>query len=169
MHKINHLKIMKFLIYLMIMSLMFLCKKKEDSHSHQHMQHEGYPRVIKDAIKCDVHSSVCNFELELKDKSRVSASLDLSPKPVYAMKDIEFTLQLKPEIPEAHIMLDLTMPAMYMGENKVEMKEISSGVFKAKSVFAECTTDDRLWNIEVMIHLKNGDMIHKNIQFDIKQ
>ncbi|MCS7204654.1 MAG: hypothetical protein NZ853_03055 [Leptospiraceae bacterium] len=167
------LKPLNFLILLVFIITSF-CKEKEkeaSSHAHHHHHHHsGVVEEIKDFILCDVHKEICHFTIQDEKKQTfIEGKLNLSPKPVYTMKEIQFQLEFtKSNIHQPEILLDLTMPAMYMGENKVIMKKVSDNLFEGKGIFPECTSDDRRWNIKILMKTPEKEYV-KNIQFDILQ
>lgn len=162
---------MKIKIYLtlsLLYILLFLnCK---DEHQHSHHSHQPATEEIKDFIVCDVHNNACDFQiLDEKKEVLVDGVLQLNPKPVKAMQDVNFQLDLKKSTIEfSDIILDLTMPAMYMGDNKVSLKKSGENQYAGKGVFPECTTPDRRWNIKVIFKGHHNEYF-KNIQFDIIQ
>jgi len=55
-----------------------------------------------------------------------------------------------------------------MGINKVFLKKISSKDYKGNGMFAECVTEDRRWNIKIVLR-ENEKTYATDIQFDIIQ
>lgn len=156
-----------FIILLFFVFWVF-CKEKQNHQDHSGHSHPSMVEFKKNF--CDVHKGNCSFEIKINENNTLKGNLDLKPKPVYAMKEIEFFLTLEnSSLEDPEILLDLTMPAMYMGENQVSLKKISNGVYSGKGVFPECTMDDRLWNIKILIKDKNHQKLDTDIQFNIYQ
>lgn len=121
----------------------------------------------KDFILCDFDKiSICNFKIQEKEKIIFEGTLDLSPRPVRVMKEIQFTLQLNSfDFQPEEILLDLTMPEMYMGENQVKLIPVKENQYVGKGIFPECSSGFKRWNIEIIFSKKYST----NIQFDIQK
>lgn len=80
-------------------------------------------------IKCDVHVGPCSGTL-----NSTQVSLDIKPKPVKAMEELLFTVTFAGEKPVADPHIDLGMPGMNMGRNRVILKPTGQSVFQGKGV-----------------------------------
>ena len=76
-------------------------------------------------VNCDVHKGPCTADLAGK-----RVSLDISPKPVKAMRDLTFILSLAGEKPTTDPYIDLSMPGMNMGRNRVILRSKSGPEFQ---------------------------------------
>ncbi len=54
------------------------------------------------------------------------------------------------ELPE-EIAVDLSMPGMYMGENRVMLKRSPDGTYSGKGVIPKCRSGRRLWKATVTV------------------
>jgi nitrogen fixation protein FixH len=84
----------------------------------------------------------------------IQVTFDLAPKPVRAMRELEFTVLLAKDsdpVAGASIIVDLTMPGMDMGENKVRLAPRSSGKYTGKGVIVRCPSGRTLWKAAVII------------------
>jgi hypothetical protein len=116
---------------------LFACKKNDDH--------------IK--VDCNIHEGQC-----VKQKDNFEISFDINPKPVKSMADIVFSALIKEGgsfVHDASVIIDLTMPGMYMGENKIVLKHIRDGFYEGKGLIVRCPSGQRLWKAEVIIK-KNG-------------
>ncbi len=81
--------------------------------------------------------------------------LDISPKPVSAMKELLFTVMLPgydgPGVP----LLDLGMPGMAMPPNRVALSREDGGRFRGEGVIVRCGSGKRTWTATVT--LPGGD------------
>lgn len=81
--------------------------------------------------------------------------LDISPKPVSAMKELVFTVEFPgydgPGVP----FLDLDMPGMRMPPNRVILSREAGGRFRGKGVIVRCRSGKRTWTATVT--LPGGD------------
>ena len=80
-------------------------------------------------VKCDIHAGPCYAALK-----GVKVSLDIKPKPVKAMQNLTFTVSFAGEKPGADPYIDLGMPGMNMGRNRVTLKPAGESVFQGKGV-----------------------------------
>jgi hypothetical protein len=98
------------------------------------------------AITCDAHKGVCSQTL-----GATTVSLEISPRPVKAMQDLVFKVVLsgspQPESPY----IDLGMPGMKMGPNRVELKENGAGTYEGRGVIVRCKSGRRTWFANVTI------------------
>ena len=95
-------------------------------------------------VKCDVHSGPCNAALK-----GAKVSLDIEPKPVKAMEDLTFTLTFVGQNPQAAPYIDLGMPGMNMGRNRVILKPAGESIFQGKGVIVRCPSGRRTWKATV--------------------
>jgi len=95
-------------------------------------------------INCNVHHGSCSQNLE-----ELEITLDISPKPVKAMQDLVFKVSLVEEGLDRAPYIDLGMPGMKMGPNRVILKKISRTVFVGKGVIVRCPSGRRTWRATV--------------------
>jgi hypothetical protein len=80
-------------------------------------------------VNCDVHAGPCSASL--KD---IQVTLDIKPKPVKAMEDLTFTVRFAGEKTVADPYIDLGMPGMNMGRNRVVLKLTGESLFQGRGV-----------------------------------
>ena len=97
-------------------------------------------------VACDVHAGPCNATLK-----GAEVSLDIRPKPVKAMEDLTFTLTFAGHNHQAAPYIDLGMPKMNMGRNRVTLKPVGESVFQGKGVIVRCPSGRRTWKATVTI------------------
>jgi nitrogen fixation protein FixH len=102
------------------------------------------------AVDCSLDSGPC----VRKDGAGVTVSLEISPRPVRTMEDIELTVQLITEgeggpIGDRQVTVDLTMPGMYMGENRIILEPAGEGRFVGKGVIVRCPSGQKRWKAVV--------------------
>lgn len=93
--------------------------------------------------ECDLQKSACEVSYG-KHKIR----FDLNPKPVKAMQELKIEIQIDPPLQAEELLIDFTMPEMYMGENKAKVKKISAGQYEGKIILPRCKKT--LWQAEVI-------------------
>jgi len=99
---------------------------------------------------CDVQRGPCVQETG----SGMVVEFDVHPKPVRAMADLDFIVKLKKDslpIKDASVMMELTMPGMFMGKNRPALKQISDGRFEGSGVITTCPSGKKTWQAEVII------------------
>ena len=99
-------------------------------------------------INCDLHDGAC-----VQRVGDTDIILEVTPKPVRAMKDLVFSVTLsgKGESPKSLPYIDLGMPGMDMGPNQVQMKPVGENVFEGKGVIVKCPSGHRVWRATVTV------------------
>jgi len=82
-----------------------------------------------DGVDCDIHAGPCIARL--KD---VQISLDVEPKPVKAMEDLTFTVRFAGGKFVVDPYIDLGMPGMNMGRNRVALKRVGESLYQGRGV-----------------------------------
>jgi len=82
-----------------------------------------------DGVDCNIHAGPCIARL--KD---MQISLEVEPKPVKAMEDLTFTVRFAGEKSVADPYIDLGMPGMNMGRNRVVLKKIGESLYQGRGV-----------------------------------
>ena len=103
---------------------------------------EGKPK----RVDCDVHAGPCSGSLE-----DIQITLDVEPKPVKAMKDLTFTVTFVGEKPVTNPYIDLGMPGMNMGRNRVILKPAGDLVYRGEGVIVRCPSGRRTWKAKVTV------------------
>lgn len=97
-------------------------------------------------INCDVHHGTCIQKLQDSD-----VILDISPKPVKAMTDLKFTITLTGKYGVSKPFIDLGMPGMKMGPNRVILKSRGKGVYSGTGIIVRCPSGKRIWKAAVTV------------------
>ncbi len=97
-------------------------------------------------INCDVHHGTCTQKLQDTD-----ITLDISPKPVKAMTDLKFTITLTGKQGVFEPFIDLGMPGMKMGPNRVLLKSNGKGVYSGTGTIVRCPSGKRIWKATVTV------------------
>ncbi|OGW22515.1 MAG: hypothetical protein A2X55_00830 [Nitrospirae bacterium GWB2_47_37] len=101
--------------------------------------------AAQDMPDCNIDSGPCT--------KRIGASeiiLDITPRPVKVMKELSFTVTLRGKTAD-RLILDLGMPGMYMGKNKVVLKKTADDTYKGKGVIPKCPSGRKLWRATVYL------------------
>jgi hypothetical protein len=95
-------------------------------------------------VKCDIHAGPCRAAM-----TDTEVSLEISPRPVKAMQELTFTVSFAGKQPGAAPYIDLGMPGMNMGRNRVTLKPAGESGFEGKGVIVRCPSGRRTWKATV--------------------
>ena len=99
-----------------------------------------------DVVNCDIQRGPCTQEL-----AGMAVTLDILPRPVKAMKDLKFRVTLSGEKPARAAHIDLGMPGMDMGPNRVELRPVTDKVYEGQGVIVRCPSGRRTWKATVTL------------------
>lgn len=97
---------------------------------------------------CDINKALCAKTAQ----GGTLVAFDIHPKPVKAMADLLFTVVLTrggEPIDRASANLDLSMPGMYMGLNRLALVNRGDGRFEGKGVIPRCVSGRKIWKARV--------------------
>ncbi len=97
-------------------------------------------------LKCDIHQTSCTKAL-----SDCTITLDIEPKPVKAMTDLTFEVTLSGRKPIKNPYIDLGMPGMDMGRNRVTLQPAENNRYKGKGIIVRCPSGHRTWKVSVTL------------------
>lgn len=98
------------------------------------------PNALAEPINCDIQNRPCSQTL-----SGQAVTLDITPRPVKAMEDLLFRVTLAEDLKGEAPFIDLGMPGMHMGRNRVLLKRIEKGVYEGKGVIVRCPSGKTIW------------------------
>lgn len=110
---------------------------------------------------CEIDKGPCS-----KTIGRMTITIDIAPKPVKAMAELAFTLTitgssaLPPEL-----VLNLGMPGMYMGKNRVPLGRNTDGTYTGKGVIPRCPSGRKLWRATVELPEKGEVSFTFNVSY----
>jgi len=105
----------------------------------------GMPALGQD-IPCEVNQGPCRTMIQAS-----TVTLDISPKPVTAMRESTFLVTIAGPQPEQAPVIDLGMPAMKMGPNQVKLSRVNTGVYSGTGVIVRCASGKRTWFAKVVL------------------
>lgn len=103
-------------------------------------------RSSEGLIHCDIQEGPCTKEL-----AGMTVTLDILPKPVKAMKDLQFQVTLSGGKPTTAPYIDLGMPGMDMGPNRVELRPVKDNVYEGQGIIVRCPSGRRTWKATVTL------------------
>jgi hypothetical protein len=97
-------------------------------------------------VNCHINHGSCTRYL-----SGCKVTLDIEPKPVKVMKDLTFTVRLTGKQASSAPYIDLGMPGMNMGPNRVRLKVTGEGLYQGLGVIVKCPSGYRTWRATVTV------------------
>ena len=99
-------------------------------------------------INCDLHVGPCAQLL-----SENTVTLAVTPRPVKAMQDLIFQVTLSDELPPNTELpyIDLGMPGMKMGPNRVQLESVGNAKYEGRGVIVRCPSGRQTWRATVNI------------------
>ena len=97
-------------------------------------------------INCDIQYSSCTQTI-----SNTTVMLDISPKPVKAMEDLTFQVTVKGDLAVKNPFIELDMPGMNMGPNRVRLKPVGGDLFEGKGIIVRCPSGKTVWRAMINI------------------
>jgi hypothetical protein len=97
-------------------------------------------------INCDMHRGPCEQSLV-----GGTATLDIQPRPVKAMEDLTFFVNLSGIKPTASPFIDLGMPGMDMGPNRVHLKSTGPDTYEGTGIIVRCPSGRRTWKATLTV------------------
>lgn len=109
---------------------------------------EGNPgnSPYESMINCDIQNGPC-----VRNLSKGKVTLDIRPKPVQAMRDLRFTVILDGLHPSGDPHIDLDMPAMTMGYNRVYLEPNGPDAYEGNGVIVRCPSGIPTWEATVVL------------------
>ena len=102
----------------------------------------------RNLVNCDLHSGTCSQRLQSTD-----VRLEVTPRPVKAMTDLLFRVTLAGEFtaPPSAPYIDLGMPGMNMGPNRVRLKPTGPNSYEGRGVIVRCPSGRKIWQATVTL------------------
>jgi hypothetical protein len=131
-------------------------------YDEAHHQHDAAAVGPRAAPRCDPGRAPCAQRVR-----GATITLAIAPAPV-AMRDLEFTVEVAPPAATAGGAgrIALTMPGMYMGENRVPLAGAGAGRWRGKGVLVRCPSGRRGWAAEVEVPSAEGAPLRATFTFE---
>jgi hypothetical protein len=104
------------------------------------------PLAMEAKTDCDIHAQSCQKKLGNR-----TVELDIQPKPVTAMQDSTFSVKISGASLDQAPFIDLGMPGMHMGPNRVLLKKTGSGAYEGSGVIVRCKSGKRVWRATITL------------------
>ena len=110
-------------------------------------------------INCDIQKQAC-----VQSLSDHEVRLNITPKPVKAMTDLAFYVKISGRVLDHPPYIDLGMPGMNMGPNRIRLEPVGQNSYAGKGVIVKCPSGRTIWRATVTIPEKGAvDFIFKVI------
>lgn len=116
---------------------------------------------------CAINKGPCSKTIAA---DKIQIEFDINPKPVKSMNDLLFTVVVKGEkgpVSDAVVSVDLTMPGMFMGVNRLLLKHVKNGRYEGRGPLPVCPHGDKLWKAEVEV-TKEGKRASVSFLFEVE-
>ena len=102
----------------------------------------------QEMINCDLHQGACTQNL-----AGSTVTLAVTPRPVKAMQDLLFQVSITGKLPTSAQLpyIDLGMPGMNMGPNRVQLKSVGNNSYDGRGVIVKCPSGRRTWQARLTI------------------
>ena len=91
------------------------------------VSHSGVCLAAEDTVDCDIQSGGCQKQINGR-----SVDLNIFPKPVKAMQDLTFQVKISGAPLGSPPFIDLGMPGMKMGPNRVILEKIRADTYEGQ-------------------------------------
>jgi len=99
-----------------------------------------------EAREGNIHQGPCTRMI-----NGTQVTLEIQPRPVKAMEDLTFTVTFSGMEPAAAPYVDLGMPGMNMGPNRVQLRHTGPGRYEGPGIIVRCPTGSRTWDARVTV------------------
>jgi len=99
---------------------------------------------------CDLDAGPC---MAVMEETGTEVAFDISPKPLRTMAPLQFTVAVSGEAYDAagDVIVGLSMPGMFMGENTVRLETAGERLWKGKGVIVRCPSGRKAWQAVVSV------------------
>ncbi len=101
------------------------------------------------APDCAIDAGPCS-----RTVGEMTVALEISPRPVRAMQELSFTVRLSRNgdpVAADEVEIDLAMPGMDMGRNRVQLRQEAQGLHRGRGVIVRCAGGRTLWKASVRV------------------
>jgi hypothetical protein len=102
--------------------------------------------ATEDKVDCDIQSGGCRKQINGR-----TIDLNIFPKPVKAMQDLIFQVEISGNPLSKAPFIDLGMPAMKMGPNRVTLKKNGAATYGGQGVIVRCKSGKTIWQATVTL------------------
>jgi nitrogen fixation protein FixH len=109
----------------------------------------GAKTPVEPSPPCDLNAGPC---VAVLGESGTEVAFDMRPKPLKTMVPLQFTLATgAADFAAGDVSVDLSMPGMFMGENKVRLEPAGEGLWKGRGAIVRCPSGRNVWRAVVSV------------------
>ena len=97
-------------------------------------------------VDCDIQSGGCQKQINVR-----TIHLEILPRPVKAMTDLTFQVKISGDSLSEAPFIDLGMPGMKMGPNRVTLKKNGAATYEGQGVIVRCKSGKTIWQATVTL------------------
>jgi len=100
----------------------------------------------------------------------LTVSVDITPKPLKAMRNLRFRTTLSNEgkpVTDASVSIALSMPGMFTGQNVIRLVHVHEGIYVGDGVIVRCPSGKKIWQALVDIR-RAGREAAVNYLFEVQ-
>ena len=110
------------------------------------VSHSGVCLAAEDTVDCDIQSGGCQKRINGR-----TVDLNILPKPVKAMQDLTFQVRISGAPLLSPPFIDLGMPGMKMGPNRVTLQKSREDLYEGQGVIVRCKSGRTIWQATVTL------------------
>lgn len=97
-------------------------------------------------VDCDIQTGGCQKQINAR-----TVHLEIFPKPVKAMTDLTFQVKISGEPLSEAPFIELGMPGMKMGPNRVILKKKDAAIYEGQGVIVRCKSGKTIWQATITL------------------
>ena len=101
--------------------------------------------------ECDFDTGPC-----VSESGEKKIFLDIEPKPVTVMTELNFEVRLENFDNPQSVALELSMPGMSMGLNRINLIKDSGAGYRGTGIIPRCASGKKLWKATILIDGQTG-------------
>jgi len=102
----------------------------------------------------------------------LTLALELGPRPLRPLTEPAMTVEVRRgglPVEGAEVSVEISMPGMYMGENRTALAAAGAGRYAGKVVLVRCASGRRDWVAEVTARLPGGGAARARFRFEVAE
>jgi nitrogen fixation protein FixH len=119
--------------------------------------------AVGEGVHCDAGTKGC-----ASDVGDLRIVLELAPRPPVPLKELDAAVRLTrggAPVDGADVAASLSMPGMFMGENRIALRADGQGRYAGKGALLRCASGRREWVAEVVVRLPGGGEARAHFPF----
>ncbi len=93
---------------------------------------------------CNLNTGPCSVAVGNR-----TVTLEIMPKPARTLAPITFAIAVSDRVVADQLIVDLSMPEMYMGTNRIVARRTGGSTFVGKGIIPHCPSGKKLWQASI--------------------